>query len=48
MGRGMAWLDTGTPEGLLKAAELRKLGESLKKTAYGKYLLAVADEGASD
>lgn len=21
MGRGMAWLDTGTPEGLLKAAE---------------------------
>lgn len=78
MGRGMAWLDTGTPEGLLKAAEyveavqsrqgyyiacleeiayrrgfigadrLRRLGEGLKKTAYGKYLLAVADEGASD
>ena len=75
MGRGMAWLDTGTPEGLLKAAEyveavqsrqgyyiacleeiayrrgfideveLRKLGEDLKKTAYGKYLLSVADEG---
>ena len=74
MGRGMAWLDTGTPEGLLKAAEyveavqsrqgyyiacleeiayrrgfideveLRKLGEDLKKTAYGKYLLSVADE----
>lgn len=74
MGRGMAWLDTGTPEGLLKAAEyveavqsrqgyyiacleeiayrrgfidaveLRKLGEELKKTAYGKYLLSVADE----
>lgn len=74
MGRGMAWLDTGTPEGLLKAAEyveavqsrqgyyiacleeiayrrgfidsaeLRKLGEALKKTAYGKYLLGVADE----
>ena len=74
MGRGMAWLDTGTPEGLLKAAEyveavqsrqgyyiacleeiayrrgfidsaeLRKLGEALKKTAYGKYLLSVADE----
>ena len=77
MGRGMAWLDTGTPEGLLKAAEyveavqsrqgyyiacieeiayrrgfidaveLRKLGESLKKTAYGRYLIAVADEGES-
>lgn len=75
MGRGMAWLDTGTPEGLLKAAEyveavqsrqgyyiacleeiayrrgfidagqLRCLSESLKKTAYGKYLLSVADEG---
>ena len=74
MGRGMAWLDTGAPEGLLKAAEyveavqsrqgyyiacleeiayrrgfideveLRKLGEALKKTAYGKYLLSVADE----
>ena len=76
MGRGMAWLDTGTPEGLLKAAEyveavqsrqgyyvacpeeiayrrgfigvdqLRRLGEALKKTAYGKYLLAVAEEEA--
>lgn len=74
MGRGMAWLDTGTPEGLLKAAEyveavqsrqgyfiacieeiayrrgfidaaqLRRLGGALKKTAYGRYLLAVADE----
>lgn len=74
MGRGMAWLDTGTPEGLLKAAEyveavqsrqgyyvacleeiayrrgfidaphLRRLGEVLGKTDYGKYLMSVADE----
>ncbi|MBM6941894.1 glucose-1-phosphate thymidylyltransferase RfbA [Collinsella intestinalis] len=74
MGRGMAWLDTGTPEGLLKAAEyveavqsrqgyyiacieeiafrrgfidaaqLASLGKKMEKTAYGKYLLAVAEE----
>lgn len=74
MGRGMAWLDTGTPEGLLKAAEyveavqsrqgyyiacieeiafrrgfigadrLRELGESMGKTAYGRYLVSVAEE----
>ena len=74
MGRGMAWLDTGTPEGLLKAAEyveavqsrqgyyiacieeiafrrgfidaarLASLGRGMEKTAYGKYLLAVAEE----
>ncbi len=74
MGRGMAWLDTGTPEGLLKAAEyveavqsrqgyyiacieeiayrrgfigaaqLRGLGEALRKTAYGRYLITVAEE----
>lgn len=72
--RGMAWLDTGTPEGLLKAAEyveavqsrqgfyiscieeiawrrgfisteqLIKIGESLKMTDYGKYLLSIAEE----
>lgn len=75
MGRGMAWLDTGTPQGLLKAAEyveavqsrqgyyiacleeiayrrgfidgtqLRAMGESLRKTAYGQYLLNIAEEG---
>lgn len=74
MGRGMAWLDTGTPQGLLKAAEyveavqsrqgyfiacleeiafrrgfidvaeLRSLGDALKKTDYGKYLLSIAEE----
>lgn len=77
MGRGMAWLDTGTPEGLLKAAEyveavqsrqgfyiacleeiayrrgfidaphLMALGEGLKKTAYGQYLMSIAREGGA-
>lgn len=72
-GRGMAWLDTGTPEGMLKAAEyveavqsrqgfyiacieeiawrrgfidtnrLRKIGEGLKMTDYGQYLLSLAE-----
>lgn len=74
MGRGMAWLDTGTPEGMLQAAEyveavqsrqgyyiscieeiafrrgfisakqLLELGKGLKKTAYGKYLISVAED----
>lgn len=74
MGRGMAWLDTGTPSGLLKAAEyveavqsrqgyyiacieeiafrrrfitasqLLSLGEKLKKTDYGQYLISIAKE----
>lgn len=73
MGRGMAWLDTGTPEGMLKAAEfvetvqarqgfyiscpeeicwrkgfiddaqLKKLGESLRNTEYGSYLLSLLE-----
>lgn len=72
LGRGMAWLDTGTPEGMLKAAEfvqvvqdrqgfyiscieeiafrrgfidaeqLLKLGEELKMTEYGQYLIGIA------
>ena len=72
LGRGMAWLDTGNPEGLLKAAEyveavqsrqgfyiscleeiawrrgfitteqLSKIGEKLKMTDYGQYLLALS------
>ena len=76
MGRGMAWLDTGSPEGMLKAAEyveavqsrqgfyiscieeiawrrkfitkeqLRKLGEELKMTDYGQYLLSLVKEDA--
>ena len=71
MKRGMAWLDTGAPEGMLKAAEfveavqsrqgfyiacleeiawrrgfidvdqLRKTGEELSMTAYGKYILSL-------
>ena len=69
LARGLAWLDTGTPRGLLQASDfvsivqerqglyiacieeiawrngwisdeqLRSLGENLKKTDYGKYLL---------
>ncbi len=72
MMRGMAWLDTGTPEGMLKAAQfvetvqtlqgfyvscieeiawrrgfidtdqLKALGESLRMTDYGQYLLSIA------
>ena len=75
LGRGMAWLDTGTPEGMMRASEyietvqqrqgfyiscieeiawrrnfitteqLRTLGEELKMTDYGRYLLAIAKEG---
>lgn len=74
MGRGIAWLDTGTPDGMLKAAQfveavqgtqgfyvscieeiswrrgfitteqLRGIGESLKMTDYGQYLLSLAGE----
>lgn len=74
MGRGMAWLDTGSPKGMLKAAEFvqtvqdmqgfyiscveeiawrqgfitreefRNIGESLKMTEYGKYILSRAEE----
>jgi len=74
MARGMAWLDTGTPSGLLKAAEfvevvqdrqgfyvscieeiawrrgfitieqLRELGEKLKMTEYGQYILSISKE----
>ena len=72
LGRGVAWLDTGTHESLLQAAtfieaveqrqslmiacieevayrmgyidrdQLRTLGEPLKKSQYGQYLLALA------
>lgn len=74
MGRGMAWLDTGTPDGMLKASEfietvqsrqgfyiacleeiawrrgfiddsqLLKIGEELKMTDYGQYLLSLIEE----
>jgi glucose-1-phosphate thymidylyltransferase len=74
LGRGMAWLDTGTPEGMLKASEyveavqsrqgfyiacleeiawrrgfitteqLKAIGESLKMTDYGQYILSLANE----
>ena len=71
LGRGMAWIDTGTPAGMLQAAEfvqsvqsiqgfyvscieeiawrrgfisteqLVRLGEKLKMTEYGQYLLSI-------
>lgn len=71
LGRGMAWLDTGTPEGMLKASEyveavqsrqgfyiscleeiawrrgfidnlqLKAIGEDLKMTEYGQYILSL-------
>lgn len=74
LGRGMAWLDTGTPDGMLKAAEyveavqsrqgfyiacleeiawrnkfisdiqFKQVGESLKMTDYGQYILSLLEE----
>ena len=74
LGRGMAWLDTGSPRGMLKASEfvrtvqdmqgfyiscieelawrkgyistdtLRTLGQELKSTEYGEYLMRLAEE----
>lgn len=73
MGRGMAWIDTGTPKGMLKAAnfveniqsmqdfyvscieeiawrrhfiddsQLLSIGESLKNTDYGQYLISLVE-----
>ena len=72
LGRGMVWLDTGTPKGMHKAsgfvkmvqemqgfyvacieeiawrrgfisaAQLHKIGEGLKQTEYGQYLISLA------
>jgi glucose-1-phosphate thymidylyltransferase len=74
MGRGMAWLDTGTPKNMLLAskyveivqerqgyyiscieeiawrrgfindAQLQKLGEEQKQTAYGQYILSLLED----
>ena len=75
LGRGIAWLDTGTPESLLQAAsfvaaveqrqglkigaveevayrmgfidaaQVIRLSDQLGKTSYGRYLLAVVEDG---
>lgn len=74
LGRGMAWLDAGTPNGMLQASEyvqavqtrqglfiscleeiawrrgfindeqLRAIGEELKMTKYGEYILSLLEE----
>ena len=74
MKRGMAWLDTGSPEGMLRASQfvetvqslqgfyvscieeiawrrgfitleqLHKLGEELKMTEYGQYILSLSED----
>lgn len=74
MGRGISWLDTGSPKGMHKAssfvktvqemqgfyiscieeiawrrgfidtAQMRKLGEELSVTDYGKYIISLAEE----
>lgn len=74
LGRGMAWLDTGTPDGMLRAStfvetvqnrqgfyiscieeiawrrgfitkeKLKSIGEELKMTEYGQYLLSISKD----
>ena len=74
LGRGIAWLDTGSPSNMLKAGtfvetvqsrqwlyiacieeiawrqgfindnQLREIGEELKQTEYGKYILSLLEE----
>lgn len=74
LGRGISWLDTGSPKGMHKAsgfvktvqemqgfyvacieeiawrkgyistAQLKELGEKLKMTDYGKYIISLAEE----
>ena len=74
MGRGMAWLDTGSPKGMHKASgfvktiqemqgfyiscieeiawrrgfistdQLKRIGEELKMTDYGKYIISLTEE----
>ena len=43
LGRGFAWLDTGNRKGFIDRDQLLKLAEPLMKTAYGNYLIDIAN-----
>jgi glucose-1-phosphate thymidylyltransferase len=44
IGRGFAWLDTGTYDRLLEAAEAR--GKALSKTAYGRAIPTAVEDAS--
>ena len=44
MGRGTAWLDTGTHDGWLSEEKLREIAQPLLKSGYGEYLIKLIEE----